>query len=246
MGAGSPAEPPGCLREASRGSVRAGGLQGRKTPGHGGAGGLGEPRILLLRWRSSSFYAAGRGIGCRALGGITGPATAPAPGYRHPWRTPNFGYLHPRVVPPRGGSVTHSRAISVPPVSPSPCYRHRPRNLPAGYSRLWSISVSGVPQSPGNSRLRWCLSGVSLSPFPGVFPPPRYPHPRLVSSPCGVFLSPGYPHPGPLVSCAGPRGAALPQDGWAGGGLAGRQAPKWLGAARHPPRSLPRGLHNVS
>lgn len=156
-----------------------------------------------------------------ALGGTTGPTTAPAPGYCHPWSTPNFGYLHPRVVPPWGGSVPHSRAISVPPVSPCPCYRHCPRNLPAGYSRLRSISVSGVPQSPAKSRFRYSLPGVSLSPFPGVFPPPRHPHPRAVSVPRGVFPSPGYPHPGPLVSCVGPRGATLPQDGWAGGGLAG-------------------------
>lgn len=145
MGAGSPAEPPGCLREASRGSVRAGGLQGRKTPGHGGAGGLGEPRILLLRWRSSSFYAAGRGIGCRALGGITGPATAPARG----------------------------------------------------------IAILGVPQTLGTSIPGLCRPGAAPSLIPGLFPSPRYPHPRViviarVTSPrdipdCGVSPSPGYP-----------------------------------------------------
>lgn len=217
-----------------------GGSRAERPPGMGVLRVWGDPGYSSCAGGARVPTVPAVGSSAPALGDTTGPTTAPAPGYRHPWSTPNFGYLHPRVVPLWGGSI--------PGLFPSPRYPHARVIVIARVTSRRVIPDYGVSPSPGYPKVRLSPDsgtaslGFLFPLFLEYFRPPGTPIPGLFP-----FLA-GYSHPQgtpiPVPWCPAWVPAELPSFKMAGLG-AGWQTAKWLGAARHPPRSLPRGLHNV-
>lgn len=198
----------------------------------------------------SSCAGGARVLRCRpGHGALRFLGASPAPPRRQPRDIAILGVPHTLGTSIRGLCRSGAAPSPIPELFPSPpgipipCYRHRPRNLPAGYSRLWSVSVCGVPQSPVTPDSGSTSLGFLFSLFLQYFRPSVPPSPGCSHSSRDVPIPRAPPSRSPRVLRGSPRSCAPSR--WLGWGRAGWQAAKWLGAARHPPRSLPRGLHNV-
>lgn len=169
----------------------------RRPTRYGGAGGRGELGGAAggsRRWEPAAPPSL-PGVSVRHRGGRS------ALGGSRAERPPGMGVLGVWGNPGYSSCAGGARVSTLPGgasgagllgASPAP-RRRQPRG----------IAILGVPQTLGTSVPGLCRPGAAPSLIPGLFPSPRYPHPRViviarVTSPrdipdCGVSPSPGYP-----------------------------------------------------